>query len=170
MPEGKEVRETDLDMTDAQLQRIEDLVVDLGKTGARHEKWLESIDAKFGTLNGTVAALTKDSIEAKIFQAEHARTVDKIEALELDLNNKSRERDKQLQERDRQLDDQISSIKDNFRTEQEVSIATQRTNEKFRNAFKPWIDRLTIAVVVLVLWNGRDILETLARAFKGVSH
>jgi hypothetical protein len=92
---------------------------------------------------------------SKIFQAQHSRTVDRLDLLEAEFRDHTRERDAE-----------ISTIKDNFRTEQEVSMATERANAKYRNALRPWIDRLTIAVVVLILWNGRAIIEAFMRAVK----
>jgi vacuolar-type H+-ATPase subunit I/STV1 len=142
-------------MVDAQLQRIEVMLSEVSQVGARHEKWLESIDSRFKTLNGTVVSLTADSVLSKIFQAQHSRTVDRLDLLEAEFRDHTRERDAE-----------ISTIKDNFHTEQEVSMATERANAKYRNALRPWIDRLTIAVVVLILWNGRAIIEAFMRAVK----
>lgn len=131
-------------MTDAQLQRIEDLVVGLGQSGARHEKWLESIDQRFGTLNGTVASLTKDSIAAKMFQAEHAKTVEQIDV---------------LLARAAQQDREIAGIRADQASDQNAAAAAEKVNAKYRKWFGPWIDRAIWALLALLLWNGQTILK-----------
>jgi outer membrane murein-binding lipoprotein Lpp len=137
-------------MTDAQLQRIEDLVVGLGQSGARHEKWLESIDQRFGTLNGTVASLTKDSIAAKMFQAEHSKTVERIEELQGDFHEMSRKRDSQ-----------IAALESKLNVEEKSSEAAEKVNAKYRKRLDPWIDRAIWVGIALLIWNGQNILKAM---------
>jgi hypothetical protein len=160
-------------VTDAQLQRIEDMLVTQVQSSARHDKWLESIDgrldsmdSRFKTLNGTVAALTKESTASQIFQAQHAGTIEKIEKLDGLINERVGALGNEFQSKARSLEDAVTSLQSKFNNEQQISVATERANAKYRALLRPWIDRLSIAVVALILWNGRALLEAVAKALK----
>jgi chromosome segregation ATPase len=160
-------------MTDAPLQRIEDMLVTQVQSSARHDKWLESIDgrldsvdSRFKTLNGSVAALTKESIASQIFQAQHAKTIDRLDEIDGRVDEKLNALGAELKSKTNAIDGHITTLQSQFNNEQQISVTTERVNAKYRNALRPWIDKVTIVIIALVLWNGRSILEAFAEALK----
>ena len=137
------------------LERLEAASKESLEYGVSHEKGLESITARLDILNGSVATLTKESIESRIFQARHANTVEKIEELEKEFHGRMQQRD-----------DEVAEINSRFDTEKKVSAEGKRINASYRDAMRPVFTWLIIGVISLILWNGQNILVTMAKALK----
>jgi hypothetical protein len=131
---------------------IMDKLNELSATGASHNKWLESIDGRFRTLNGTVARLTEENIASKIFESSHAKTVDQLaEVGKIVQTNREA-----IASNVARLENEIAHHTDMERTQREV-------DDGWKLAIKPYLDWLIKAAIIMLLLNGKDILEALKK-------
>ena len=141
---------------DAVLRRIEDRMIKTGEVEASHTTLLQVIADHLKELNGSVADLKEDSIEFKIFQKTHAHTVETID----EINERCAERGKENARKFQQIDAQRT-----LAVQAEKAKDTER--KAWIDAVRPWLDRLLIAAIVLLLWNGPAILSLISKALHG---
>ena len=155
-PAENQTSERDRMMEDS-LRRIEDRIGDVLGKAERHEKWLESIDARFRTLNGTVASLKEDSIECRVFRGQHKDTVDEVQLLRDELAEDRRARDAQF-----------AAVRADLVQHRVAQDTTKQVDDKWKQSLRPWIEKLVLVAIALALYNGKDILK-LAGKIVGVT-